>query len=408
MPCLVMLATAWLAHVLFAPAFARALAGRWGDKILSATRGNVVDAAAFVQLCLCDALVLFSAAILAVLVQRCIARRCVPVPQETNRGWILQAGTGFVLVNVVLALAMHTTLFWCLFWQGDATSNVARFRLKAALLRHDPSPCKAAILGSSQARAQIDEGLLNQLTGPRLHTTELHFPGSTAYDISLVDREINAAHPHVLICYVSEMNFFAGSTTEVAPVFFNFEDLGDLRTLPVAKHLKPGRLAYGLLGDVLPVFRLRDALATRLLGSGLAIIKQRQHDARIRADADATARRLAEAYRLDAGSDFQMKSLAALADRCGQRGQTLGILAGQLSPALSRHIDPRLREEMLSFLRGLRDRHSHVRLLDGLPPHSASDYADLTHVTGQAQAAFTRILAEQLKPLLPTDSPLPN
>src|SRR5262249_17422673 len=154
------------------------------------------------------------------------------------------AASIFVLVNIWLALAMHTTAFWCLFWQGPRTDNLVRFRLKAELLRAHPSPRKAVILGNSQARAQLDEELLNQLLDPLLHPAELPFPGASGYDFLLVNREVEATKPQVLICYVSELTFYAGSDSVVAPVFFGMADVGESLNLRVTSHVRLRQLAY--------------------------------------------------------------------------------------------------------------------------------------------------------------------
>lgn len=395
--CVAMVAAMWLGYATLGPLATRTVSDHFGATILRATQGNLADAHAFVGTCAREAVLLLSVALLAVIVYRLLCRLCLGPASNKTGAWVFLTVMGFVLFNVWLAVAMHTTLFWCLMWQGEETNNLTRFRLKAAMLRDYAAERKAVILGSSQARAQLDERLLNELLEPMLHTAELHFPGSHAYDITLVNRKIASTCPQVLICYVSEMNFYEGAASEVIPVFFGFEDLKDCQTLPVIANLPFDGMAYGLLGDVLPAFALRDVISQRLLGTGVALIRARTHERETQRDVKATRRQKAKTYRLDKAAKFQKQAFTAFAVRCEKQNQQLIILAGQLNPSVSRYLDPTIRADMLSFLRHLRDQHPNLVLLDDLPLQMESDYTDLTHVNATKQAEFTRYFAEQLR-----------
>jgi hypothetical protein len=395
--CVAVVAAMWLGYVTLGPLATRSVSVHFGAAILQATQGNLADAQAFVGTCACEALLLLSVALLAVIVYRLLSRHCLGPASNKTGAWAFLTVIGFVLFNVWLAVATHTTLFWCLMWQGEETNNLTRFRLKAAMLRDYPSDRKAVILGSSQARAQLDEGLLNKLLEPTLHTAELHFPGSHAYDIAMVNRKIASLRLQVLICYVSELNFYEGAVSEVIPVFFGFEDLKDCRTLPVIANLPFEGMAYGLLGDLLPAFALRDVISQRLLGGGVALIRARTHERETQRDVEVTRRQKAKTYQFNKAAEFQKQAFTAFAVQCEKQNQQLIILAGQLNPSVARYLDPGLRTDMLSFLRHLRDQHPNLVLLDDLPVQLESDYSDLTHIKAVKQAEFTRYLAEQLK-----------
>ena len=387
----------WAGYALLENWISHRMAARFGEAILRAALGNVSDAAGFVRNRLGEAVWLFSAALLAVMLHALLARIFLKPGSSRNARWAAQAVAGFVLLNAWLAVACHTTLGWCALWQGRTdTHNLVRFQIKHRLLCESAAPRKAAILGSSQARAQLEEQLLNDLVTPSLHVGELHFPGSRAYDILLVHRKIEAAAAQMILCYVSEMNFYSGSSVETVPLFFGFEDLPDRSRLGMSSYIPAGKLGYGLLSEALPAFYLRDALSQRILGLGLSGIRQRQHDVTVKVDLEASAGNWARSFHLNAESDFQKKSFAEFAAACARRNQQLVIIAGQLNPLVGQRLDPACRTDMLAFLRGLRDRHPNVLLIDDAPFQEASDYGDLTHIGEARQRVFTQFVAQRL------------
>lgn len=392
----------WLVYTLFGGWVSSRLAARFESAILDATMGNATRAAPFVQNRLEEAAWLLAAGLLAVMLQAILAHILVKPGNRQNARWAFHSAAGFVLVNAWLAVAFHTMLGWCPWWQGKTeTHNLTRFQIKARLLRECTTPVKAAILGNSQARAQLDEQLLNERLEPNLHIAELHFPGSDAYDILILHRGIDSRMAGVIVCYVSEMNFYCGSHSDIAALFFGFGDVADLKTLDVLKYIGRRKLGYGLLSDALPIFYLRDVIAQRILGLGVTGIGQRQQDLAATADLQANAAKSAPKFRINAESDFQKKAFANFSAECASRRQKLIVIAGQVNPLIGRLIDPAVRADMLAFLRTLRDQNSHVVLVDNAPDQEDSDYADLTHVTEAQQRAFTQFVAEQLKNTLP-------
>ena len=106
-------------------------------------------------------------------------------------------------------------------------------------------------------------------------------------------------------------------------------------------------------------------------------------------------------FHLSAQSEFQKQMFLRFAEDCSRRKQTLIILTGQLNPLIGSRIDPVVREDMLAFLRSLRQEFSRVVLIDDCPPQSESDYDDLTHVNRQRQKEFTKFVGERLHVILP-------
>jgi len=198
------------------------------------------------------------------------------------------------------------------------------------------------------------------------------------------------------------MNFYTGAPNEAAPFFFGFAELFDRGVPGLVAHMAPRKLGYGLLGDALPAFYLRDALAQKILGVALTGIQQREFDQIVRTNLDDHAIQQAPDYRVDATSDFQKRAFEAFAADCARRRQKLIVIAGQLNPRLGSRINPAVRADMLLFLRGLGDRlGSGFGLIDDCALQPESAYEDLMHVNKQAAEEFTRFLAQRLRLILP-------
>jgi hypothetical protein len=387
----------WLIYFGAGASLSHKLTMRFGSLVMKATRGNVIDPAIFIQNRIFESLSLATLALLAVGVHVMMTKLILRNSASATRHWTTHAISAFVLFNLWLGFAMQTTAFWCVMWQGEATQNLTRFHLKRLMFAENHSPTKAVILGNSQSRAQLDEELLNKLLQPQLHTAELHFPGSNAYDVWLEHRKIQNTKPNLVIVYVSEATFYDGNHHDAAANFFQFSDLKDLASADVRAFVPSKGFGYGLLGAALPIFRLRDVLAQRLLGTSITQLKQREYDQHILENLEATATKAAKGYFIDARSEFELRAFTEFVSDCEAAKEDLVILAGQLNPILGKKFDPGIRKHMLAFLHGLREKHSNVVLIENLPDQSPSDYDDLTHVKKEFQAHFTESMAEVLK-----------
>src|SRR4051812_41634418 len=79
-----------------------------------------------------------------------------------RHSWLYCATCIFAAVNLWLAAAMHTCLFWGSLYTGSATSNFTQFQFKKLLLTENKVPRQFVLLGSSQTQAQLDENVLNR------------------------------------------------------------------------------------------------------------------------------------------------------------------------------------------------------------------------------------------------------
>ena len=380
----------WCCYALAGHALADALGQRHATALLRLGEGKIISPATFVHARLLETLVLVTLLLVWVLghflIRWLLTRRLV----APRRAWLVHSVVAFLALNLWLAQAQRTALFWGLMWQGQQTQNLARFHLKLILAREQSATPSVALMGSSQMRAQVDEAQLTSRLAPRLRAHDFHYPGARAYDLLLLQPMVTRTRPALVVCYLSELNFYSGSATEVAPNFFTAQALPDLIRRGGLKFIPRERWGCGLLGQMLPVFQLREVLAQRLFGPALTELKPEIH-------APVLMTNLAAPYAINAESQFHQGALEDFVTRAGQLGQSVVLVAGQFNPKFARQLDPKIREDMMKFLHALAARHPHVTLLENLPPQTEADYEDMTHLTKDAQARFTAWLAAQLE-----------
>src|SRR5579883_1295944 len=373
---------------------------RWGERILRAGDGKFSDVAVFLQHRFYEAAWLITVTVivsLGVIVLGTLIARRLPVLWK----WVPFSVAGFLGVNLWLKCAFGTCLFWCLFWTGKgSTNNLTQFHIKLLLMNESPAPLKVVLAGSSQVLAQIDARELNEHLGPKIFTTQLYFPGNRAYDFLLLNRKLEGHQVDAILCYLSELNFFEGAVGEGLPFFLTPRDLPEFHRLLGQWSWSPRSMCYGLLGDVLPPFWIREPLAERLLGIEATKIRQKQRDAALDSNLSQRAAEFAAVFGVNAQSDFSFHAFDAFVEKCRARHRTVIACFGQVNPVLARRLDPTLRNQMRAFLRKLATRYDNFILLeeDNFPPQGESDYEDLTHVGPVARARFT----ETLEPILRT------
>ena len=396
---------AWLSYWLGGHWAARCLADRFGPALERVSKGKIADVRLFIEHRLGEGLWLVSTLMVLGCLFWMLGWVLGRLQVKVRWRWIGHAVLGLISANVLLGMAGRTALFWALMWQGENTHSLAQFHFKRVLMEELHAPQQAVLLGSSQARAEIDENRLNVILGKRLWTTELHYPGTRASDLLLVARRLKDHSFTHAICYLSEMNFYIGSHSEPLPFFLTVGDCFDFGRLG-GWHFIAGRAAYyGLLGQVLPAFRYRDVLAQRVLGLGLHAIQQRIYDASLAADLEARAQVAAKTYVRGPESEFQKRIFEQFILECGAHGRRLILCCGQLNPILARKLDPSIRLDLRQFLQRMKEKYPGVVFLDehSLPEQTIKDYVDLTHVTPEAQAIFTERLGTLIEPMVTRD-----
>lgn len=389
----ILVAAGWGIYLLAGRALADLCAARLGGFVVKLGEGKISSPAEFFQHRMFEAAWLATLLLLWVFLHVILARARWQCIASSRWAWVAHSLLALLCLNLWLGQANRTVLFWGLMWDGAETQNLARFRIKLILTREDRSARHAILMGSSQSRAQIDEELLNSLLGTKLRTTEMHYPGSKAYDHLLLQPILSPARAEYIIVYLSEADFHSGSVSEAVPNFFTFGALPDLVKRGGTKFVPAGGVGYGLLGQVLPMFQMREVLGQRLLGYSIGQLKQRRYNAALQTNLVERGASLSKIYESNEESRFQKRALEDFLIRCRDSNQRVILLAGQLNPVMARRLDPEIRREMMELLRACAVKFPNVTVLENLPGQTEADYTDMTHVNKPAQDRFTRFLA---------------
>ena len=402
-----LLVITWVGVALTRSILSNALAARIGEGLIRASEGKISEPSIYILNRINDALFLGFFAFLIILLIGSLNGFYSRKPWFQSFGWIIQSIMIFLGINIWLSIAGQKNLFWAVLTQGADTHNLARFYFKKTLLAENKRPSQAILMGSSQTRAQIEEGYLNTLLGEKLFTTELHYPSSRCYDLLLTLRHIDSARMTNVICYLSESYFYLNTYSLAFPYFFRANDWSEALKIGALKHNSGRAISYAALGQVMALFRFREVLAQRFLGVPITQIEQNTYNTQLATDLEQRAISVALDYRQDDQSRFQMQALEQFVIECERRGLRLVICCGQLNPVLSRHLNPSMRAEMVAWLKDLQKRHSKMVLWfqEDLLIQTEKDYADLTHVTPDCQQAFTRRLAGLLQTLNQSEDP---
>jgi hypothetical protein len=393
----------WGMFAVLGETLVRSLDAHFGSRVLRMAAGKTTDSRVFIQARLHEVVLLLAVAAFIALAHVSVVGL---LNQRTSPrlAWILSASSGFVCLNAFGVMAAHTVLFWCLLFTGTGTThNFTQYEIKRGLMREEQAP--KLLLGNSQTRAEIDEGVLNDRLGKQLWTTELHFPGNQIYDMLLCLEDLPPVRVDYVICYLSEGYFFGNPNAQGVMFFLDFNNLPEFYRLGGAL-THPGRnFAYGLLGNALPLFRLRDPLLGRILGHSMMDLNQEEWNQSLPTDLLQRARTAATTLTLGSRTDFQEAAFAVFAAKCHERHATLIVCCGQNNPILERATEPARRADMLAFLRRQASQDTNIVLLDEaeMPQQTEKDYDDLTHVNVAAQARFSEFMAGVLESLMRTN-----
>lgn len=388
----------WLAYFSVGMKVAEGVSARFGPALLRFGQGKFFDAGVFVHARIGELLLLITAAASFFAFYSWLDAWIRRRSKARGFRWVWCAAIGFSLVNCWVGIAGTTALFWGAIGAAAGLQNLMQFHFKRIVFAENPAAQRAVLVGNSQTRAQIDEGLLNERMGTNLWTTEMHYPSAKAFDLLLIERQLRPSKPDVIICYLSEICFYNGSSGEVVPNFLGFQDLSSLRRLDGYQYLEGGRIFYGLLGEVLPLFRYREPVAQVLLGASAVQVMQNRYDTALTVDLEARAREIAATFQVSGESDFQKRGFEEFVMRCRKNGSRLILLVGQCNPVLAKSIAPAVRQDMRAFLQALQSRYPDLEIVaeNKLPSQTSDDYEDLTHVKAEAQKRFSIWLADYL------------
>jgi hypothetical protein len=350
-----------------------------------------------------DGALLVTSACLLVLAHRrlaAVANRKLQKPAP----WVIQGWSIFICLNIFVAVASHTVLFWSLLYTGKGTSdNYTQWKIKRQLMKECEAPGQAVLLGASQSRTQIDTKVLNESLGAKLWTTELHFPASSPYDMMLCLERVPDVRLDYVIFYASEATFHAGTDNSRFTYFFGFRDLPQYISFGSNQPRADKYFISGLLGDIVPVYRIWDPLLARLKGFESVNRQQAVRDASLTVDLYQRARDVRASFSGGSECEFKKRAFVTLARMCRQRGARFVVCSGKVNPILQRELPTAIRSDMLAFLHGQARADTNIVLLEEeeMPVQAESDYEDLTHVTKAARARFSEYVANKLMKLAP-------
>ena len=391
------LMTGWLIFWSAGKALSTAVARRFGGALLRAGGGKFTDPAAFVYHRAQDALILlttFMAAALLVVVLNRWLRRYSWFRRTSGLGLGVLA---FIILNGWVELATHTALFWLPFYSSVHIENYVQFQIKKNLLREHATPQSIVLVGNSQTGFAIDETVLNEELGPGRWTTEMQQPGSNGFDTLLLVRDLRSVQIDYTITYISEI-FVYGQENGVAPTkFFYWRDLAWVWEHHAWSQFPPGCLRTGLISQLLPLFRLGDPIAHRLLGGGLAGLPQQRFDAALNARTpdEASARLLKIEI-----ANFEKSGFETAVSELAVRNAKAIVIAGGIRPDLHAKIDADVLADIAAWLASLKERWpQNVEIIPETAffQATADDFRDDVHLSQPASERFSHALARYLR-----------
>jgi len=403
---LVVPVVAWALFGFLGERLSSSLTARFGPRIVASGDGKFTEPQPFVKRRLKEFAELVTGASLLILAHRrvaAVALQRLPTPAR----WIAQGWSAFICLNIFAALAAHTVLFWTLLYTGKIhINNYTQYRIKQGLLEEAEAPSQALLMGASQTRAQIDARVLNKRLGRKIWTTELHFPGSSVYDMVLCLERLPKVRLEYIITYFSEGNIYGGHDNQRVMYFFGIRDLAAYWTLGPGKPGFDRNFVSGLMKDIFPLYRVWGPFVDRAQFWQTQNLKQEQYNASLENDLVERAQRAAKSYSMGPESRFQKRAFTTFAKMCRERGCRLVVCCGQSNPILDRALDPALRRDMMAFLHEQARQDTNIILLEEsqLPRQVEGDYEDLTHVNEAARARFSQYLAEALEKLTRANS----
>ena len=374
-----------------------------GDTIMRLGKGRITDIAEFLHDVMFESVFLATIILLLACVTAIIWIGC----KKKISGswlWLPMSLVVFVNINILIAFASETSLYWLVLYVGGPNLKQSGFHVERMLLKKDRgAEAKAIVLGSSQGQSQVHIGELNKRFWPKIRFGNLSYAGAQAFDFLLIQDHYKDISADLIICYVSELNFYIPvSGKRYVPML----TLSGLKTLKEHNILRFGvgeELYYAGIAIVLPLFRSRRAIEMFAFGevSGwpkrqvVVAGKAPQNKMQRR---ETQARKLAIDYTLGPDSDFQKESFLEFLRTTQGKIKKVVIIGGQVNPILAAKISPEVLTDFQHFVKGLSNQFANtVVLIDELPRHSPQDYDDLMHITPETRLYYTHCLADILE-----------
>jgi len=199
----------------------------------------------------------------------CLAAKIV------KQRWMSVTVGSIIIANAIVSFLSNSMILPLALWQGEQSDNLVRFTLKLNSPAN-PKIDEMVIMGSSQARAAIDESILGNV----LHdckVSELHFPGTQPIDlVCLSDNVLRKRKPEFVLLYISELDLLGPITGNSIRYFVSPRNIFSLAELGQDYRKFKAMLVKGAAISMVPIYRWREPIQDRLFGVRLGSMEQQQ------------------------------------------------------------------------------------------------------------------------------------
>lgn len=395
----VILLILWLVLLLLGDAIVNAVCARYGERLLAIGAGKFHDPAVFLKERWAEGVWLVTIAWGVCCVVKIVAAVWISRIPAGIRG-IALGMIWFILINVWMAAAVQTTAFWLPFFDSKVFDGPAMYMMKRPLLGEEKPAYQIVLLGNSQTNSNIEEGLLRNMLGKNMSVAELHLPGVRGMDLYNVAQDLRGETVDLVIVYATELYVYGQDSVSMIPEFFHARDLATLQRLGGWDFVAVEQKWAAVTNDLLPTFRFRRSLASRVLGKNLTSIGQMVHDVSLEGDLEARAQRISHDMERSRTLDFEKSAFGEALQTFVAQGTRVVLIRGTQNPILQNVLPVSMRADFDSFLEQLAQRSSgKILVVQGqtLMPTQSTDFVDLTHMGSPAQARMTEALAVYLK-----------
>lgn len=407
LPWFLLVALVWASYLGLAPLVSTWMGERFGGAILAITKGRILDPSSFAHGRLRDAAFLLTVAI------------ALGVAASHFGGWVLTRVTRtwawlplstiwFVALNVFLAAAGTTGLWWMMVHAAHPNLQLTAFHIERILMEEGEAPTRVVVLGSSQGQSEIATGELNSYGLPNVQTANLSYAGAAADDLPLVREHYQEIRPQVLVIYLSPINLYGSIAGTRWTPLLKGKSLSYLWDTGVPHLAERARILQGVLGLGIPMIKQRSSFGLALFGT-----VAEQGYRRPGQPGSTKAKAETEAKKYDPPEEvreLQRRVLLEFLKEEAAAGRQILVIDGELHPYLTAALAPGVMAGYRSTIAAVSALHENITVVrDEVPRHRAEEYSDLYHIYPEARTVFSRAVADVLQDKLglPMETSLP-
>jgi hypothetical protein len=390
-----------IGYVAAGGALAAVLAERWGDAVMSFTKGKAVFPALFIHRLLRDAVLVLALLCVWIAGWRWALRH------QWQRSFIKLFILVILTLNGGLWVLEHTLYYWMAMQLVPVSNSnyFGRYRLKENIYHDAPADCqRVVIIGSSQASAQIDELILHDALGPLVYVEELSYPGSGMVTFPFLYERTAPDYPDLLVMYVSERDLVVEPQGARMAQLVNRDSLLDVWRKAPSLKMRPKDCFYATFGMVAPLFRQRQFFQELLLGRPW-MNAQEGHG--LEPSRTEQINHMYDMYKAPVSLDTQA-AMEALISAAAVHGTRILVVRGYVYPEVDRKLQDSGITALDEMLAEMDRQNDHVAVYDHREdfPQTCKDYRDWSHVNKPTKALFSRHLIPRIKQELAQTKPV--